>query len=265
MDPHSLYEQAVQAPEVEIQFIERVYAKQFGTKPRILREDFCGTALLSCMWARRRRGNLAVGVDLHGPVLKWARQNNLAWLDEEARSRVRLMQANVLSAGTGRCDVTAAFNFSYCVFKKRSELLEYFRSAHAHLAPSGLMVCDLYGGYESQQEVREKRKCGGFTYIWDQAYFNPITQETRCHIDFEFPDGSAIRRAFLYDWRLWTLPEVREAMLDAGFSETRVYWEGTTEKGDGNGIFRPTERGEICAGWVAYIVGVKDARARRTP
>lgn len=258
VDRHALYEQSVQAPEVEIRFLDRVYRKFFGRTPRSLREDFCGTAMLSCMWVRHRGSNLAVGVDLDPQVLKWAKEHNLSWLDDSASSRIQLINGDVLTQKSRRTDIVVAFNFSFCVFKTRSELLKYFRSAFRHLRPQGLFVCDIYGGYEAQQEVEEKRRCGGFTYVWDQVYFNPITQETRCHIHFRFPDGTEIRRAFSYDWRLWTIPEIREVMIEAGFSDTRVYWEGTSSKGDGNGIFRPTEVGEVCAGWVAYIVGAKD-------
>ena len=43
-----------------------------------LKEDFCGTAILSAEWVRTRPDNIAVGVDLHEPTLKWAEENNLA-------------------------------------------------------------------------------------------------------------------------------------------------------------------------------------------
>ena len=55
-----------------------------------------------------------------------------------------------------------------------------------------------------------------------------------CHIHFKFKDGSRIKKAFSYDWRLWTLPEIREVMEEAGFSNTRVYWEDEDEEGEGS-------------------------------
>ena len=42
-------------------------------------------------------------------------------------------------------DVTVGFNFSYFIFKERSDLLAYFRRAYESLAPRGLFVVDLYG------------------------------------------------------------------------------------------------------------------------
>lgn len=67
-----------------------------------------------------------------------------------------------------------------------------------------------------------------------------------------------MRRAFSYDWRMWTLPEIREIMGEAGYSNATVYWEGTeegTEEGDGN--FEPAVEGEADPAWIAYVVAEK--------
>ena len=106
--------------------------------------------------------------------------------------------------------------------------------------------------------LQEKRRVEGFTYIWDQAVYNPITGEALNHIHYRFPDGSEIKKAFTYDWRLWTLPEIQELLLEAGFREVNVYWEGTDEDtGQGNDEFKPTRRGEACQGWIAYLAADK--------
>ena len=59
----------------------------------------------------------------------------------------------------------------------------------------------------------------------------------KCNIHFKFPDGSKIKRAFSYTWRLWTAPELRDMLLDAGFRNVTVYWEGEDDNGEGNGEF----------------------------
>ena len=92
-------------------------------------------------------------------------------------------------------------------------------------------------GPDASDLQKEKTKLDGFTYIWDQAEFEPVTSRIVCHIHFKFPDGSKIKRAFTYDWRLWTLPEFREILTEAGFAKVRVYWEGTDDDGEGNGEF----------------------------
>ena len=104
-------------------------------------------------------------------------------------------------------------------------------------------------------ELEESRECEGYSYIWEQAAFNPIDSLMTCHIHFAFPDGSRLERAFSYHWRLWTLPEIQELLHEAGFSRVVVYWEGTDEKsGEGNGIYTPATRGDADPGWVCYIV-----------
>ena len=66
-----------------------------------------------------------------------------------------------------------------------------------------------------------------------------------------------MREAFTYEWRLWTLPEIKELMLEAGFSKVTVWWEGTDEDGDGDGEFTADEVGEACEGWIAYLTAEK--------
>ena len=75
-----------------------------------------------------------------------------------------------------------------------------------------------------------------------------------CHIHFRFPDGTEIKKAFTYDWRLWTLAGIKDALADAGFTESDVFWEGTGKDGEGNGIYRRQVKAENTPGWNAYIV-----------
>ncbi len=133
-------------------------------------------------------------------------------------------------------------------------MLQYFRRARAALETDGLFVLDAYGGYEAYKELRETTKCKGFTYIWQQEKYYPITGDMLCHIHFRFPDGSRIDKAFTYDWRLWTLPELRELLAEAGFSRVTAWWEGTAKDGTGNGVFTTETRGEADSAWIAYLI-----------
>ena len=253
-DPHILYQEAVQSPEAEVRFLNRIFKKKFGRKPASLREDFGGTALLCCEWVKSGKETTAIGVDLDPAVLQWGRDNNLASLKDAQRERVQLVESNVLTAETEPVDVLVAFNFSYFLFQKRAEMLEYYRAVYRHLKKDGMFVLDCYGGYEAQDVVEEERACDGFSYVWDQSTFNPVTGETTCYIHFHFSDDSSLKRAFTYTWRLWTLPEIREMLEEVGFKDITVYWEGTdADTDEGNGVFRPTMVGEVCPGWIAYI------------
>ncbi len=254
-DRRELYELSVQEPTSEVTFFDRVYRERNRRLPRSLREDFCGSAAVSAEWVRRRPANTALGVDLDPAILAWANQRAVAPLTPGQQRRIRLVRGNVLRVDEGRADILAALNFSYSVFKVRKDLVGYLTRCRKRLAPGGLLVMDCYGGSQAHAEVREDRILDGFTYVWDQFRYNPITGHVLNHIHFEFPDGSQLKQAFTYDWRLWSIPELRDALADAGFGASTVYWEGTNHRdGPGNGKFNPSERGEACEGWIAYIV-----------
>ena len=254
-DKYALYERAVQDPEGDVMRVRRMFARVYGRPPRTLREDFCGTAAFATAWVAAHGEGRATGIDLDPEPLAWARRTHLSRLRPDQAARIALLRGDVRSARTAKVDVTVAFNFSFFVFKTRPELLAYFRRVRAGLREEGLFVLDAYGGPESFERREERRRCGGFTYVWDQDRIDPITHHAICHIHFEFRDGSRLWRAFSYDWRLWTIPELREVLADAGFSGTTVYWEGT-ERGtkEPNGVFRPREHADEDPAWIAYLV-----------
>jgi SAM-dependent methyltransferase len=256
-DRHALYQRAVQTPDVDAAFLDRLYRRIVGEPAMVFREDFCGTAALSCAWVGLGPGRRAIGVDLDRPTLAWGEAHNLSQLSDEQRSRLTLVQDNVLSVRRPKADLTCAFNFSYSVFKQRSQMQAYADNAFRSLKPGGLLVIDAWGGSEVQKPHLESRQLkDGITYLWDQVAFDPITHDIECRIHFEFRDGRRpLRNAFTYDWRLWTLPELREVMQQAGFEDVHVLWEGTTPTNRGNGVFRRRERGDADEAWVCYVVG----------
>ncbi len=262
-DRHALYQQAVQSPTAEIDFVDSRFRRLRGRVARRLREDFCGTALTSCEWVRRRATNTSLGLDLHGPTLDWGRKHNLSRLDPEAAARITLERRNVLhpGRGAGGMDIVLAMNFSWWVFHTRRDLLAYFRAVRRSLARDGVFFLDIYGGYEAQAEMRETSRIGraerAFAYIWEEERFDPVTHRTRCTIGFRLPGGRRMPRPLPYDWGLWTLPETRDALADAGYASTVVYWEGATSRGGGDGKFRAAATGECCASFIAYIAALK--------
>jgi SAM-dependent methyltransferase len=257
-DRHELYELSVQDADGEVAFIDQIWRERRSRQPRSIREDFCGTAQVCAAWVRRRKANVAVGVDLDAAVLDWGRSRLAQRLDSEQLSRVELAEGDVRTAKTAPVDTLLAMNFSSFTFKTRAEMRLYFQAARANLVRDGIFILDAYGGSESFSEMEEERDLDGFTYVWDQHHYNPITGDALNHIHFRFPDGSEMTRAFTYDWRLWTLPELQELLLEAGFRSAVVYWEGTDRKtGEGNGRWRATRKGEACAGWIAYLVADK--------
>jgi SAM-dependent methyltransferase len=255
-DKYRLYTDSVQCPDSEIHFFRRVYRKYNKKSPQVMREDFCGTAAICCEWVRRGSKNRAIGVDLDPEPLAWCAEHYLPELTDKQRERLTFLQENVMDVRE-KADAILALNFSFGVFKQRADFLKYMQGCHESLDRNGIFVMDIYGGPEAQRPQQDETEKDGYTYIWDQNQYNPITNECVNHIHFVFSDGSRMRRAFTYEWRLWSLAELRDLMHEAGFREVVVYWEGTDDDGSGNGVFAPRESVEVEDAWVAYIVGVK--------
>ncbi|NKB24546.1 MAG: methyltransferase domain-containing protein [Kiritimatiellae bacterium] len=267
IDRHRLYEASVQSVDTHLDFVERVYKKSHGHRPQRLREDFCGTAKLACEWVLRHSKNRAWGIDVDKPTLEWGSAHHLADFGAKAK-RVQLIHDNVLSVDTPHVDVTVAFNFSYWVFKQRTVLKEYFKNVTRSLKPGGIFVLDLFGGFNAMQTYTEKRMISSmrdahgqriprFKYMWEQKSFNAITHEILCYIHFKLPDGSMIKKAYTYDWRLWTIPEIRETLLEAGFSSVDTYMHGWTKEGECDEVYRCRTFFKNEKGWLSFIVGKK--------
>ena len=266
-DRHLLYTAAVQHVEHDLDALERIYRRHNGRAALLLREDFCGTAAAACEWVRRGPRRRAWGVDLHRPTLAWARRRRLPLLGEAAR-RLTLVHADVRDVARPRVDMVKALNFSYWVFKSREELAGYFRAVRRSLARGGLLCLDAYGGTDTCQatvesrRVRASRGPGGervppFRYVWEQRDFNPVDHHLRCWIHFDLDDGRKMNRAFTYDWRMWTLPEIRELLDAAGFRESIVYVQDWDDKAHRDlDTYSVRRRFENQLSWLAFVIGV---------
>jgi hypothetical protein len=256
-DKYRAYSEAVQSPSLDARFLQRVYSEIRGQKPVVLREDFCGTFTVCCEWVKIDSAKEAVGVDLNPAPLAYGKKHYLDGLEGHARKRIRLYKNDVLSQHTSRADIICALNFSYFVFHSRERLLRYFTLSKKRLRSNGLCIVDVFGGAECAGPSTEVRRLPGMKYEFEQEDFDPITYRSKFHIHFA-PAGQRVRRrVFTYDWRMWTIPELRDVMKEAGFRDIIVYWEGTGRDGRGSGRFYRRERGESCSIWIAYVVGVK--------
>ncbi|MCS6838714.1 MAG: class I SAM-dependent methyltransferase [Bdellovibrionaceae bacterium] len=247
------YQQAVQSPEVDVRFYRRFFKKHVGRDPRTFREDFCGTHILCVEWVRLNQKNIAYGIDIDPFPIRWGIKHNQARLNEQQRKRIIIFQGNVKAKKIVPTDIVVAANFSYFVFKERSVLLRYFKNVRESIKKDGLFFLDTFGGEGVLTPNVEKRRVGSFWYYWEQKSFNVINHHAQFAIHFRWKNRW-YRNAFTYDWRLWTLPELQDCLLEAGFSSVVVLWEGTTRNGEGNGVFRPTRRAASCESWVAYLV-----------
>jgi hypothetical protein len=224
-DKYGLYERSVQRPQFDIDFVTRVFRAEHGRIPLALREDFCGTAFISSEWVRSHPRRTALGIDLDAAPLAWGRTWNVAPLGDAAR-RLILLQKDVRSVFAPKADVTVAFNFSYCVFMSRAELVDYFSRARRGIKRGGAYMLDGYSGPDSLEPGNEVRTYAKFIYTWDQREMDAITGRALRYIHFRMKgQRRKMLRAFTYDWRLWTITELIDALGDAGFRRIDVYDE----------------------------------------
>ena len=267
-DKYALYRLSVQDPEHEVSMFRRFYKDAFGREATSLREDFCAGFAVCCEWVKTSKERTAVGVDLDDEPLSYGRTHYLSKLEPEQQGRIKLLKQDVMTT-TAKAEVIAAQNYSFYIFKKRAEVLRYFKQVRLSLADEGCFVFDMMGGsamyaddvVEGRQVARptaqDKLDNPPFRYVWHQVSFDPVSADALFHIHFRFPDGSALEKAFTYDWRLWTLPELLELLDEAGFSSRHVYWETDDKDGNPSGNYRRATRGHADPAWLCYVVALK--------
>lgn len=250
MDRYDLYELAVTEPRRLWRFLRAVH----GRNPRILREDFSGSGALSRAWAEADPRFRAIAVDRDPEPLRR--------LDDAPN--VQAITVDVMSC-RAKADIIAATNFSIGYLHTREALLAYLRHARRCLHPRGVFLSDTYGGTDASTTGRTTQRLrapGGrrVEYTWEQRTANPLTGCVTDVLHFRLWERgkkrpTVFRDAFVYDWRLWSIPELREAMLEAGFRKVEVYDRlGSAIDHTGTLHVRPLADGDsLDANYVVYV------------
>jgi hypothetical protein len=213
-------------------------------------------------WVRGGKDRIATGLDLDPEPLSYFDRVHKPTLTQDEQRRIKHLRKNVLIPTTEKHDLIAACNFSFYIFKERKTLIQYFRAANKSLAKNGVLFLEMSGGegmQEGMEEVRSFRAkgIGKVKYVWDQMDYDAISGLNDYSIHFQLPNRRWIRDAFEYHWRLWGIREVREALVEAGFKTTKVFWEVADSSGKGTGEYAPMEEGDPAHAWIAYVAGVK--------
>ncbi|OAB63163.1 hypothetical protein AY599_15770 [Leptolyngbya valderiana BDU 20041] len=220
-----LYEICVQSPKHVVDLLRAIH----GNEPVRLGEDFAGSGAVGRAWVAQGGAHQAWCVDQDAEAL--ARCHGV----EGVSTRV----GDVMEE-TASVDALWVGNFSIGYHHDRVSLVAYLKHVRERLTPGGVFVCDTYGGETAfiTGEVHRFHPLpahlapdgtGGWRvrYTWEQRQADPLTGmvtdvlhfriERAGMIDAEYPD------AFIYHWRLWSVPELRDAMTEAGFTGTAVY------------------------------------------
>ena len=261
-DKYAHYVNSVQTPEEHVRIFDRMFFDIRNRPALSLREDFCGTFLISKEWVKSHPGRTAMALDLDPEPLAYGKKNTLPQLTAGEKKRITLLRENVCTPQKRKSEIIGAGNFSFFIFKTREEMRQYFKAALESLSRDGIFVLEMAGGPGFILTGREQKTyrvpgLGRFTYYWDQKSFDPIHHHGLYAIHFKDRTGKMHRDCFTYDWRVWTIPELREIMRDAGFRESRIYWEDPGADGQGNGEYVRSESGDNAYSWIAFVVGIK--------
>ncbi len=243
-----LYEAAVTNAPRLAPFMRAVH----GGRPTTLREDYSGTAALARAWLALSDRHRAVAVDADARVTRHIAPT----------TALKVFTTDVLRC-RAKADIIAATNFPVGYSHTRDDLLRYLRHARGCLNAKGVFVCDIYGGEgcwtPGVQRVRVRNPGGeprAFTYEWEQVAADPRTGLVHNAIHFAWR-GRRINRAFTYHWRLWSIPELTDAMREAGFRAVDVYTRlADAVDHEGNVHVEPLAHGEaVDRTYVVYVVG----------
>lgn len=255
MDRYRLYERCVQSPAHLCEFLLAVH----GGKPRRLREDFSGTGALARYWCA---GSGRAGGENEGG----ARRAVVVDLDERALEACRGVGGIEIRCGDvltmvdqDETDVIFVGNFSIGYIHARRVLMQYLVASRRRLARGGTFVCDMYGGPGAMRLGGLSRRFAcenGDTihYYWSHESADPVSGIVENTVSFRIERAGEIIEelpdAFAYRWRLWSLPELREALLEAGFSAVEVHNDVTV--GDAGAVPIRTAK-ELGDDWTALI------------
>ena len=264
-DLHKCYQEAVQDPRREVRNLKNIfldaqtrYCSERPRVPLLLREDFCGTAILCKEWVQAHVERRAIGVDLDRSVLEYGESQ---FPDECISSKIELYHGDVLKIDNDsleRADIVAALNYAVCYFHSRNNLVEYLRRAKESTVSGGVFICDLFGGSRPiSEEWVFSRSCSNFEYTFEQSPIDVLTNVANCTINFKFKDGSTRRHAFSYSFRIWNIVDIIEALHESGFLEVDV-WVSVNDS-EGMREFKRIERNRkfilSADSWNVYLVG----------
>lgn len=257
LDRFDCYELCVQSPRHVTALLAAIHDNQ----PRVLQEDFCGTAAVSRRWVIEGEDRVAHAIDLDGEVVAKARALVEA-MPALAQRRLEIMQGDCITAGASpdatrrgaeqvtspasslrggvihAPDVIFVGNFSIGYIAERGALVAYLRACKRRLDAGnggfggGVFCCDLYGGASAFRlgAIERRHPSRGreiIRYVWRHEAADPRTARVVNSISFRVEvDGEIVQelpRAFVYEWRLWSLSELTDAMREAGFADVQVY------------------------------------------
>lgn len=259
LQAQDLYELCVQSPSHVVQLLRAIH----GEEPLLLGEDFAGSGAVGRAWVAQSQHHHAACVDRDAHALQRCQDT----------PRIATRVGDNLEENTP-ADAIWVGNFSIGYLHDRPSLLAYLRHVRTRIKQGGVFVCDTYGGetaytigqvhrfHPLPQHLAPDGK-GGWRvrYTWEQREADPLKGMVTNALHFRIERAGVIEAehidAFIYHWRLWSVPELRDAMHEAGFTSTDVYAQLPEAVDDqGRPYIRPIEHAdELDGSFIVCVAG----------
>jgi SAM-dependent methyltransferase len=220
---YELYQTSVQNVKKEVEFFKKQYRLIFNKIPTTFREDFCGTALLSCEWVKGNVLNSAVGIDLDQETLEWGIKNNVNNLNSGSE-RIKLIKQDVLEEydTKEKFDIICSLNYSHFLLPKRKQLLKYFSNVVKNLESKGVYIIDFYGGSHIFVDHKYQHNKTSNFYEFSGKQMNILNNQSKCSLNYKIKKNK-YKPFFSFDFRIYSIIELREAMEEVGFNQFKLF------------------------------------------
>ncbi|MGQ0628344.1 MAG: class I SAM-dependent methyltransferase [Phycisphaerales bacterium] len=222
LDRFDLYERCVQSPADVVALILSAH----GGAPRVLGEDFSGSAAVSREWTASHADRSAVACDLDPAAIMLAARH----------PRVTAILGDVTTdpqVATSRVDAIFVGNFSVGYLHTRAALIGYLQRTRTRLSPGGVFVMDTYGGVDAFRPGALERRFPiedgrEIRSTFERIRGDQATGMVHNALHFRVFKGAEVvaefTSAFIYHWRLWSVPELADALDETGFDPPTLHW-----------------------------------------
>ncbi len=212
-------------------FIEKIIKKEYknGT-PELILDLGCGTGKMAIELARR--GYDMTGVDYSPEMLNIAREEA-----EKNKSDILWLCQDITEFELyGTVDVTVCCLDTLNHLTQKTKLDKCLALVHNYLIPDGVFIFDINGKYKFENIYADETYAmeeNGAVCIWQNNY-NDKTKLCDFYITLfeEGADGRYTRYDETQRERMYTISEIKQALLKAGFEFIGAYSDFDFNEGD---------------------------------
>lgn len=261
-DKYDLYIESVQDPEGVVRFLDHIYRNKMFHDPYIpfmLREDFAGTGINCHEWLKSNSvpepsHNKAMAVDIDSEPI----QKGVDMFGDTYHGNRMYFHCEDSFVYDEPADMIICLNSSIFSVHSREELLRYFNDSYRRLdRDDGVFIFEIYGGPFAYMPGKDEVGFDDFTFVWQQEEVDLLSGHSKNSISFKIPDGDDMERAFTYDHRIWSFPELMDILGETDFRDTEVYLNTDFESSKEPDSYEPVDKVDVNTSFEAYIVCYK--------